>query len=219
MFSYNTPMHDRTHTERMPHDRRDVPARRPIHITRDVQAGLPSLRQPAVLASFRSLVGEAAGRGVRTVAFALMSGHIHWVVIPQSREALADATRYVFGQLARRLNKLWGRRGRIFPDRYHSTAGRTACHAWQMVAYVLRNPAAAHIAPPDGRLDPFLGADEALLCTEPFLRSVFGLPLTALRRLLRQMAHEAVPFVPLRRRLQALLQVRLPGFELVAQRS
>lgn len=92
-----------------------------------------------------------------------MGTHLHLIVISESRECLTDGARYLFGQLARRLNTLWRRRGRVFDDRYASQAGRSVRHAFQTIGYVLRNPRSAGLAPPDGPLDPYVGADESLL--------------------------------------------------------
>ncbi len=69
--------------------------------------------------TIKSMRDRARGAGVRTVAYALMDDHIHWIVIAESRAALAAATRLVFGQLARRINRVAGRvRGRVFADRF-----------------------------------------------------------------------------------------------------
>ena len=108
-----------------------------MHITQRVEAGLPSLRRGWVRGDFVELLGAARERGVRTVAFAILDNHIHWVVMAASREALGDATRYVFDQLARRLNQGWGRRGRVFVERFFSRVGRAVRDAWNLIGYVL----------------------------------------------------------------------------------
>jgi putative transposase len=187
------------------HGKRDVSTRRPMHVTQHIGAGLPSLRRPEVLALFRRMVGGAAERGLKTVAYALVGNHIHWVCLPESREALAAATRYVFGQLARNLNRLWQRKGHVFEGRFASETGRSARQAWNTLNYVLRNPVDARLAPRNGRLDPYIGANVSLLATHPFLRSVFGPVGPQLRQLLHQMARAPVPFTPLLERLQPAL--------------
>jgi putative transposase len=176
-----------------------------MHVTQHLGAGLPSLRQPEVLALFRRMVAEAAARGLKTVAYALVGNHIHWMCLPESREALAAATRYVFGQLARNLNCLWQRQGRVFDGRYASETGRNARQAWHTLNYVLRNPVDARLAPRTGRLDRYIGANVSLLGTHPFLRAVFGPAGAQLDQLLRQMARAPVPFTPLTERLQPAL--------------
>jgi hypothetical protein len=139
------------------------------------------------------------------VAYALVGNHIHWVCLPESREALAAATRYVFGQFARGLNSLWQRSGRVFEGRFASETGRDARKAWNTLNYVLRNPVDARLAPRTGPLDKYIGANVPLLGTHPFLRAVFGPVGPQLEQLLRQMARAPVPFTPLLERLQPAL--------------
>jgi hypothetical protein len=176
-----------------------------MHVTQHLGAGLPSLRRPEVLALFRRMVGGAAERGLKTVAYALVGNHIHWMCLPESREALAAATRYVFGQLARNLNRLWQRKGRVFDGRFASETGRSARQAWNTLNYVLRNPVDARLAPRSGRVDRYVGANVPLLGTHPFLRAVFGSVGPQLDELLRRMARAPVPFTPLLERLQPAL--------------
>lgn len=185
-----------------------------MHLTIKRRSGLPSLRGAGPLRLWRTLIAQARRRGVRTVAFALMANHIHWVVVPESAEALRDATRYVFGMLARRLGALWERRGKVFVERYYSCIGRSARQAWNQLGYVLRNPASAGCWEPCtdadddlSRLDWFVGVDIEELTRQRFLRSVFGRDGPALRHLLLQMSAQPVPYASLATRLQ----VAIPG--------
>ena len=178
-----------------------------MHLTKRVVVGLPGLRRPDVMRLFRELVEDARSRGVRTVLFAMMNNHLHWVVVPRSAEALRDATRYVFGRFARRLNRLLGRRGKVFVERYWSSCCRSVSHAWQVLGYVLRNAQTAGYRVPPGRFDRYTAADEDAIGADGFLRALLG-PTAALRRAeLLRMAAGPAPFVPLADRLQQ----RLPG--------
>jgi len=187
-----------------------------MHLTVRVLPDVPGLRQAPVRELLRALIGAAVARGVRTLAIALMPNHLHWVVMADSAGALRDATRYVFGQLARQLNRLRHRRGPVFDDRYWSTCCQTARQSWQALGYVLRNARAAGChrpAPagaPDARIpgmDAFTGIDEALCAADRFLRSVLGPTEQARRGALARLCAGPAPFVPLRERLQP----NLPG--------
>jgi putative transposase len=195
----------RSKNGKLAHRKRDVSTRRPMHVTQHLGPGLPSLRRPEVLALFRRMVGGAAERGLKTVAYALVGNHIHWMCLPESREALAAATRYVFGQLARNLNRMWQRKGHVFEGRFASEAGRNARKAWNALNYVLRNPVDARLAPRNGPLDKYVGANVPLLGSHPFLRVVFGPVGPQLEQLIRRMARAPVPFTPLLDRLQPAL--------------
>jgi len=194
-------------TGHLHHTRREVVRSRPVHITTRVHDDVPTLRDPEVLKYFRQMVVEARRRGVRTVAFALMPSHLHWLVIPDSAAALQDATRYAFGHLARFINRRHGRRGKVFVERYASSCCASVRHAFQVLNYVLKNAAAAGYRLPARGLDPFSAVFEDVLAGDRFLRSVVG-PTPALRwALLHRMARGAVPFVPVAERCQP----RLPG--------
>lgn len=176
-----------------------------MHITQRLQAGLPSLRRGWVRELFRSLLNGAAERGVRTVAFAILGNHIHWVVVPRTRAALGDAARYVFAGLARGLNKAWQRRGRVFSERFYSRVGRSVRDAFHLINYVLRNPVAAGISVARNAIDPFVGANVPFIDRHPFLRTVLGTNGPTLQALLLQMTRDRIPFIPLSTRLQVPL--------------
>lgn len=192
-------------TGRLLHARRPVSTRRPMHITLRVRDDVPRLRRPEVLRCFRELVAAARERGVRSVASVLMGSHLHWVVVPESADALREATKFVFSRLAKFINRLFGRRGRVFVERYYSQCCHSVRQSWQALGYVLRNPVVAGYRVPAGGLDRYTEVCEDVLAADPFLRSVVG-PTPRLRRaLLVRMTRGPVPFVPLAERLQPCL--------------
>lgn len=136
-----------------------------------------------------------------------MANHIHILCRADSAEALRDATRYLFGQLARFLNNLFQRRGKVFSDRYWSTCCNSVKHAWMALCYVLKNAKTAGLRVLRGRLDAYTAVDEDLLDADRFLRSMLGPTPPQRRSLLLRMAQGPVPFTPLAERVQA----RLPG--------
>ena len=189
-----------------------------MHLTVHTRGDVPSLRTDVAMGVFRDLLAGARQRGVRTVALTIMPTHVHWVVVPESAAALRDATRYVFGQFARRLDVLLGRRGRVFVERFWSVCAKAARHAWNLLGYVLRNPAAAGLrrrrgggsgdgwgGATAGRLDRFTEVDFETLDADPFLRGLLGPDGAERCRLILRMAREAVPYAPLRERLQPVL--------------
>lgn len=176
-----------------------------MHITQRLRSGLPSLRRGWVRELFRSLLDGAADRGVRTVAFAILGNHIHWICVPHSRAALGDAARYVFGRLAVRLNAAWERTGRVFSERFFSRVGRSVRDAFHLINYVLRNPVAAGIFVGANSVVRFIGANVAFIDRHPFLRTVLGSDGPTLQALLLRMTRDRIPFVPLSERLQVAL--------------
>jgi REP element-mobilizing transposase RayT len=205
-------MMKRSRHGRILHGKRPVTTSRPMHITIHTVEGAPSLRQPQAIALFRELVVEAQRRGVATIAFALQPTHIHWVVRPDSPAALHDALRYVFGQFARRFNRVVVRRGRLFVERAWSTCAKTVRQAWNVLGYVLRNSASSGRRPRPGQLDPYTDVDETTLNQDRFLRGLLGPgdgeAARALRwRLLHELSQQPLPYRP----FATLLQPALPG--------
>lgn len=194
----------RSRSGRILHAKRPVTTRRPMHLTAHVHGDVPSLRRAEVLGAFRELVREARRRGVRTVAFALMPTHLHWMVVPDSAGALRDATRYVFGQLAKRVNALAGRRGKVFLERFWSTCCASVRQAFHALGYVLKNAARLSGARPDDR---YTAADEDEMGRDAFLRSVVGVTERTRAELVARMRRGSVAFSPVLERVQG----RLPG--------
>jgi len=178
-----------------------------MHVTTHVVDGAPSLRQPEVRRIFEELLEGARQRGVRTVSFSLLPTHLHWVFFAESKEARQDATRYVFGQLARRLNRMWERRGKLLTERYWSVCCKTAKQAFHAMAYVLRNAAVAGYWVKARCLDEYTDVAEELLGANRFLRSVLGHTAAVRRALLLEMSWRPVRFVPLQQRVQ----LTMPG--------
>lgn len=193
---------------RLLHGRRDVSTTRPIHITNRVAPDVPSLRHPAIQKHFRGLLAEARQRGVRTVVAVVMDNHVHWCVRADSRDALREATKYVFSKLAKFINRLFGRRGKVFVERYYSECARNARQAWNTLGYILRNPfSAGRRGVVGGGWDRYTCIDEEAIGGDGFLRSLLGPSPRERRALLMRMTRGPVPFVPLASRLQP----RLPG--------
>jgi REP element-mobilizing transposase RayT len=122
---------------RIPHDRREViPARIPAHVTLRFEKGLPTLRtRRAFTAVARAMWGAQGRLGMRLVHFSVQSNHVHLIV-----EGVNGAAMKGLGvRIARSLNRLLRRRGRVIEDHYHAHALRTPAEARNAVLYVLSN--------------------------------------------------------------------------------
>ena len=120
---------------------------------------------------------------------------------------MTNAMRYFFGELAKFLNRLWKRRGKVFVDRYFSRAARSARQCWHVINYIMHNPVKAGIYPPEGwACDPFLTAHVDHIGTHRFLGRIFGNG-SLLRDLLVRFSCRRLRYESLGNRLQ------LPLFE------
>jgi len=57
----------------------------------------------------------------------------------RNRSALSRGLQGLFIRVAKALNRLWGRKGRVFADRYHDRILRTPREVRRALAYVLNN--------------------------------------------------------------------------------
>lgn len=109
-------------------------------MTLRLEAGLPSLRRRA---SYRVLLGAlGAGSermGMRLIHWSALGNHLHLMVEARDRRALSRGMQGLAVRVARALNRLWRRTGRVFADRYHSRALRSPQEVRAALAYVLSN--------------------------------------------------------------------------------
>ncbi len=126
----------------VPHQPR--PAHRastPEHLTWRRVAGLPSLRGaevfPAIVAALDA--HRAAHSAFRVVHFSVQDDHLHLIVEAAAGGALRVGAQGLGVRLARAINRVLGRRGRVFDDRYHVRPLRTPREVRFALAYVLHN--------------------------------------------------------------------------------
>jgi REP element-mobilizing transposase RayT len=122
---------------RIPHRKREaIPARLPAHVTLRIEPGLPTLRtRRAFTAIARAIWGAQEKRGMRLVHFSVQSNHVHLIV-----EGVSGAAMKGLGvRIARALNRLLDRAGRVISDPYHAHALRSPNEVRNAVHYVLSN--------------------------------------------------------------------------------
>ncbi|MBK7196008.1 MAG: transposase [Myxococcales bacterium] len=124
-----------SHRARVP-----FPASVPLHVTLKVIGGLPSFRREAVARVVRAAIAAGGHRGdFRVVHYNVLGDHLHFVVEAAGAMALARGMQGLTIRLARRLNVLLGRRGKLFAQRYHARPLRTPTEVRNAIRYVLLN--------------------------------------------------------------------------------
>src|SRR6266571_2490683 len=76
---------------------------------------------------------------VRVIEFSVQGNHIHLLVEAPDRRALARAIQGLSIRVAKGLNRMMGRSGRVFDDRYHARVLRTPTEVRHAIHYVLGN--------------------------------------------------------------------------------
>ncbi|MCC6999067.1 MAG: transposase [Deltaproteobacteria bacterium] len=136
---------------RVEHRRRArVLGREPQHVTLRLRREVGFLRsERARRAVYRSLARGCDRFQTRCIYFSVQGDHVHLLVEAKDQRALARAIKGLSVRIARALNKVIGRRGAAFADRYHTRALGSPREVRNALAYVLCNR--RHHAAHDGR--------------------------------------------------------------------
>ena len=131
----------------VPHLRRaGFEAKHPVHVTLKLRRNLPLLRRTAcygVICYAFDAAKERPGRLVngefRLIQYSVQNDHLHLVVEAKDRLSLSRGVQGLCVRIARGLNRLWSRRGKVFADRYHDRVLGTLREVRNVLAYVLNN--------------------------------------------------------------------------------
>jgi REP element-mobilizing transposase RayT len=125
-----------THAPRQRHK-----AYRPVHVTLKVRPGLASLRGHRLGAAIGRLFRKHVGRreDFRVTRFSVQSNHLHLLVEAESTQALSRGLQGLVSSLGHTINRRRGRRGRVFPDRYHAHELTSPTEVRRALVYVLTN--------------------------------------------------------------------------------
>ena len=94
--------------------REELSGREPLHVSMRVREGLPSLRRGRE----RNVLEEALRRGAERFGFRLchysvQGNHLHMIVEAEDRVALSRGMQGLLVRIAKALNRLWRRRGKV----------------------------------------------------------------------------------------------------------
>lgn len=77
--------------------------------------------------------------GMRVTHLSIQGNHLHLVVEAASKEALSRGMQGLTVRLARGINKVLGRKGKVFEDRYHANVLRSTRAVRNVIRYVRNN--------------------------------------------------------------------------------
>ncbi|NNF90710.1 MAG: hypothetical protein HKM96_04955 [Boseongicola sp.] len=124
-----------------------------------IRAGLPNLRRRKSHLTIEECFRKARSRfGCRLVGFSIMSNHLHLLVHAPDAAALSRWMMGINIRVAKALNKIWGRKGKVFLDRFHSTFAKHWSNVRRLVNYALNNARKHGLAIPKGEVDKFSSA-------------------------------------------------------------
>jgi REP element-mobilizing transposase RayT len=121
----------------------------PVHLTLRAARRVPNLRSQIVFLALRRAMAKTWREWFRVLHFSVQSDHIHLVAEAADRVALSRGMAGLGIRLARTINRMVGRKGNVFSDRYHARSlatPREVRNAWVNVLLNFRK----HL---DGRAD------------------------------------------------------------------
>ena len=128
-----------------------------VHVTLRVAEHVWNLRSRRSFRAIEHCLEGALGRfGLRIIQFSVMGNHLHLVVEADSSRALSRGMQGLCVRIAKALNRMMRRSGRVFADHFHSRIVRTPTELANAIAYVLGNH--AHHFGGVGARDPFSSA-------------------------------------------------------------
>src|SRR5574338_1070519 len=137
--------------------RAEFRGRFPGHVTLKLASGLSSLRERTMVRALEAALRAACDRGsFRVVVFSIQGDHLHLVVEADDRAALGRGMKAVAARVARAVNRVLQRCGKVLQDRYHLHVLRTPLEVRRALVYVLCN-ARKHLgarAPRGAWIDP-----------------------------------------------------------------
>jgi len=125
---------------RVAHAARAPFRRLPAHVTLRLRQGLPSLRTVAVVRELeRTFAAGCARPGFRLAHYSLQGNHAHLIVEATDRDALGSGMKAIGARIARAVNRVARRSGRVLADRYHLRLLPTPKEVRGALRYVLLN--------------------------------------------------------------------------------
>lgn len=172
---------------RVSHQRRPhFPARDPVHVTMRMRSGVGYLRGYRLRRAIEGALREAKERfGLRVIHYSIQGTRLHLLVEADGPISLTRGAQGLAVRIARAINRVQNRRGKVFADRYHSRPLATRREVSNAVKYILENfrhhvredfaPAAADPCSSAKWLSIPLAADSPIVSPRTWLvRHAFG---------------------------------------------
>jgi len=126
------------HLRQTPHRARPVHRKaHPVHVT--LRAGMRSLRSQQVARTLLAGLRDSNRDWFRVVHYSVQENHVHLIVEAEDTKTLSSGVRGLMVRVARRVNRMLGRRGRFWADRWHGRDLEGPRQVRNALVYVLQN--------------------------------------------------------------------------------
>jgi len=124
----------------VPHRRRAAHAARcPAHVTLRAARGIPSLRGHRVFAAVRAALAASSGPAFRLLEWSVQADHVHLLVEADGPTAFVRGCQGLAIRVAKAVNRVRGRAGAVWGDRYHARGLTTPRALRHCLVYILQN--------------------------------------------------------------------------------
>ncbi len=115
-------------------------ARFPVHVTWRMRDGVWNLRSRRCFTALARAFWSGADRfGFRLVHYSVQGNHVHLLVEANDERALSRGMNGMGVRVARGLNRVMRRHGKVLDDRYHAHVLRTPSEVRRAREYLLQN--------------------------------------------------------------------------------
>ena len=112
----------------------------PALVTFRMDKGVYNLRSQRSFNTLKRAISGGKDRfGTRVIHFSVLGNHIHLIAETPDKESLTRAMKGLEVRIAKKMNGMMGRRGRVIGDRYHANLLRSHRAARLAVRYVREN--------------------------------------------------------------------------------
>jgi REP element-mobilizing transposase RayT len=112
----------------------------PVHVTWRVRTDVPWLRKPRVFGALaRAFWGGCNRFGFRLIHYSVQGNHMHLLVEAADEKSLARGMNGLGVRVAKGLNKVMRRHGKVLDERYHGHILRTPTEVRHARAYLATN--------------------------------------------------------------------------------
>jgi len=115
-------------------------SRYPVHVTLRIKRKLGNMRTKARLKIVRrAFVAGCVRQGFRITDWSMLGDHLHLIVEAKDAGRLSAGVKGFSVRVAKAINRLLGRKGGVFADRYHQHVLKTPREVRNALCYVLNN--------------------------------------------------------------------------------
>jgi REP element-mobilizing transposase RayT len=120
--------------------RPELKPRFPVHVTWRMRKDVWNLRSARCFGALKLAFYSGADRfGFKLVHYSVQGNHLHLLVEAHDERALSRGMNGMGVRVARRLNRVMGRHGKVLADRYHAHILRTPTEVKRARDYLLQN--------------------------------------------------------------------------------